>query len=142
MANKKKLKVEVTKKEIKKPTKEKSKIGFKNQRITAAEKYPCTVCEKTFPRSWNLKNHLRIHQKTRPQTQCPYCTSKFYDAPNVRRHCLIYHPEKKSSKSLSELKWENVTNNISDQMPTCTICQKSFTREENLASHIMRMMIS
>lgn len=109
----------------------------KGQQEKAKQRYECTVCEKTFPRKWNLQNHSRIHEKTRPKAKCPYCDSTFFDVPNIRRHCLIRHGKKNVSKSLMDLEWEDESKEISDGLPFCALCKKPFTREENLTYHMM-----
>lgn len=102
------------------------------------ERYGCSICEKTFARKWNLKNHSRVHKQKRRQTKCPFCKSTFFDLPNVRQHFLKYHPKANFSESVSLLKWKNVVKKATADMPTCVLCRKSFTRHENLLSHMMR----
>lgn len=118
-------------------TKRKLRSDDEIQQKKSKKRYGCTICEKTFPRKWNLNNHLRIHEETRLKAKCPYCDSKFFDESNFRQHCLIRHPRRNVPKSLMNLKWEPESKEISDGMPFCAVCHKSFTREENLAYHLM-----
>lgn len=100
--------------------------------------YACTLCDKTFPRKWNAKNHLRVHEPKRKKTKCPIrkCQSTFYDIPNIRLHFSRYHPEQSLDEVLTKLKWKDEKKEYTVDMPKCGICSKRFKRKENLAYHL------
>lgn len=47
--------------------------------------FKCTQCKRSFPESWALKRHQRIHTQEKPYT-CPICFKTFADSSNRLKH--------------------------------------------------------
>lgn len=76
---------------------------------------PFNKCGKKFNREFNLKDHIRTHNKNRSKEfECPVCKECFYRPMELRRHHSSVHEEKKF---------------------TCQSCGKKFGRKDALRRH-------
>ncbi|KAJ3302449.1 hypothetical protein HDV03_004937 [Kappamyces sp. JEL0829] len=76
-------------------------------------KYLCTICGRTFSRSYNLRSHEKIHDTQKP-FECGVCGQKF-----ARNHDLTRH-----GKTHSQLK-----------PYSCDLCGRLFARKDALRRH-------
>ncbi|XP_053693276.1 uncharacterized protein LOC128741465 [Sabethes cyaneus] len=59
--------------------------------------YPCDECDKVFPKNYQLKRHMEIHDST--YYMCPYCDrSPLKAKTSVRKHLNTVHPERAPAK--------------------------------------------
>ncbi|CAI2376504.1 unnamed protein product [Moneuplotes crassus] len=57
-------------------------------------------CDKVFDRSWNFRDHARMHLGIQPY-KCPVCRSTFTQKGNCLRHIRTHHSKLISSRSKS-----------------------------------------
>ncbi|XP_055322856.1 zinc finger protein 208-like [Sitodiplosis mosellana] len=95
---------------------------LKSHELDAPKTFICEICSKAFPSKECLKNHIRIHDKTKshlceecgrgfscvqyleshkkthtqrnPKFQCPDCPKKFLELSNLRRHSNLHRDDK------------------------------------------------
>lgn len=72
-------------------------------------------CNKEFLRTWNLLDHLRMHEGVRPYI-CSICCKSFTQKGNLRKHFLQHN-----QPDLEERRRYN-----------CQYCSSSFTERYNL----------
>uniref|UniRef100_A0A183AEI4 Zinc finger, C2H2 type n=1 Tax=Echinostoma caproni TaxID=27848 RepID=A0A183AEI4_9TREM len=78
-------------------------------------RYQCSFCVKSFPRSANLNRHLRTHTGEQPY-RCAYCPRRFSISSNMQRHIRNIHQ---------------------CQRPfACTKCSRAFAQRTNLFRHM------
>ncbi|XP_065095061.1 uncharacterized protein LOC135716545 isoform X2 [Ochlerotatus camptorhynchus] len=59
--------------------------------------YPCEECDRVFPKNYQLKRHMEIHDST--YYMCPYCDrSPLKAKTSVRKHLNTVHPERAPAK--------------------------------------------
>ncbi|KAJ3337289.1 hypothetical protein HDU93_001335 [Gonapodya sp. JEL0774] len=75
--------------------------------------YPCSVCDKIWPKLYNLKSHLKTHISERP-FHCNHCTATFVRGHDLKRHTRLHTGEQPFS---------------------CEKCRKRFTRSDALRRH-------
>lgn len=88
--------------------------------------FECMHCKKLFPKLYNLRRHIRIHDETGKPFECPVCRWRFSSANNLKRHAI------KHTDILA-----NATTRL--QQPTsfpCRLCSRAFSKKESLASHM------
>lgn len=73
-------------------------------------------CGKEFTKTWNLQDHLRMHQGIKPYA-CTQCNRRFTQKGNLVRHQAIQHLDK-PLKQQKKLK--------------CKVCGRRFTERHNL----------
>ncbi|XP_077301792.1 uncharacterized protein LOC143922440 [Arctopsyche grandis] len=90
---------------------------------------PCQFCNKTFLNLINLENHK---QKYHPGfVQCDICLRAFTKLSYLERHKIASHTSSTSGTVL------NKKDKVEFNPPvSCTLCDFTFSREEQLISHI------
>eukprot|EP00095_Tigriopus_kingsejongensis_P011365 snap_masked-scaffold444_size168727-processed-gene-0.7 protein:Tk11365 transcript:snap_masked-scaffold444_size168727-processed-gene-0.7-mRNA-1 annotation:"zinc finger protein with krab and scan domains 8-like isoform x1" len=78
----------------------------------------CQVCSKTFESQWRLKRHCLTHDKTSPGKEylCQQCGMVFPSYDPYYIHSLRHKPLR--------------------DLPTCSLCDKSFATPASLRSHL------
>lgn len=58
--------------------------------------FPCSYCERIFPRKENLRKHINyIHKNKIKKIKCPICSTLYANLSNLRTHCEKHHGGKK-----------------------------------------------
>ncbi|CAI2363405.1 unnamed protein product [Moneuplotes crassus] len=91
----------------------------KNGKMIMVYKCEFNECHKTFMRTWNLLDHIRMHYGIRPYV-CKFCGKGFTQKGNMRKH-LIQH-EKPHLSIRKKFK--------------CEFCSSSFTERYNYRTHV------
>lgn len=78
----------------------------------------CPVCDKTFTKTSNYKEHIKTHDSERPKLKCSYenCSKEFSTVQNLNFHVRTYH---RSTEQFS-----------------CPYCFKLCTTKGNMFLHI------
>ncbi len=96
----------------------KSFQNHRNRHGTANSEFICELCQKTFTKSYRLKNHIEnIHSEK--LYECDQCLKAFATVKRLKLHTDKHLIEKPSS------------------LP-CTICQKVFRSTSNLEKHFVK----
>ncbi|UJR08167.1 hypothetical protein I4U23_012440 [Adineta vaga] len=85
--------------------------------IRNRDRYCCSYCSKTFPRSANLTRHLRTHTGEQPYV-CKFCNRSFSISSNLQRHIRNIHKRERPFR--------------------CTHCDKCFGQQTNLDRHMKK----
>lgn len=106
--------------------------------------FKCSECTKYFTRKQNLDNHTFIHTGYKRKIECPSCGKLFINRTNLRVHFKSYHENWNASVLEEKAEWIDMKDDGKMKMRfacmahtiTGKLCNKSFTRKENLNYHI------
>uniref|UniRef100_A0A182MI17 Protein krueppel n=1 Tax=Anopheles culicifacies TaxID=139723 RepID=A0A182MI17_9DIPT len=106
------------------------------------EIYPCTQCDKTLPSAESLKNHLKIHYRSRNYV-CTECNKSFGQKSDLTNHCRIHTDDRPFACNLCDKKFRT-NSHLRDHMSThenvnkfeCHVCHKMFKAKRILAGHV------
>ena len=76
----------------------------------------CTYCGKTFKKSGNLKEHIKVIHEGQRDHKCYNCGNNFSRPENLKAHIKAVHEGIKNHK--------------------CDYCQKRFSKSGDLKKHI------
>ena len=98
-----------------------NRILLRNHMINvhhSTEKHKCNDCEKTYPSSTKLKEHIKdVHMKRSNSKTCHICSKTLVNRMSLRNHIKHFHVE--------------IQKNL-----TCRFCSKYFQYPANLSRHI------
>ena len=84
------------------------------QQSGSSASFSCHICSKEFKKSFNLKQHVRIHTNEKP-LKCAQCEKRFNDRSSMNKHVRTVHSDLRPHK--------------------CSICEKSFATNSHLKDH-------
>lgn len=112
--------------------------------------YKCPLCDMTCPLPSSLRNHMRFrHSEDRP-FKCDYCDYSCKNLIDLRKHLDTHSKEPAyrcdvddcsfTARSLSSVKahYRKVHEGDSEPRYKCHICDKCFTRGNNLTVHLRK----
>jgi DNA-directed RNA polymerase subunit RPC12/RpoP len=117
--------------------------GQQSSALAGSRKFSCTNCGKSFKKTFQLENHLRIHTGDRPFV-CHTCGKAFSQEASLRTHMRIHsgskpHACKECGESfvtafalVSHLQWRH---NEGIRPFMCSFCSKSFPTKQALSKH-------
>ncbi|XP_055963549.1 histone H4 transcription factor isoform X3 [Sorex fumeus] len=112
--------------------------------------YKCPLCDMTCPLPSSLRNHMRFrHSEDRP-FKCDYCDYSCKNLIDLRKHLDTHSREPAyrcdvdkcsfTARSLSSIKahYRKVHEGDSEPRYKCHVCDKCFTRGNNLTVHLRK----
>ncbi|XP_059344238.1 histone H4 transcription factor isoform X2 [Ammospiza nelsoni] len=112
--------------------------------------YKCPLCDMTCPLPSSLRNHIRFrHSEERP-FKCDYCDYSCKNLIDLRKHLDTHSKEPAyrcefeacsfSARSLCSIKlhYRRVHEGDSEPRYKCHVCDKCFTRGNNLTVHLRK----
>ncbi|XP_042333366.1 histone H4 transcription factor isoform X1 [Sceloporus undulatus] len=112
--------------------------------------YKCPLCDMTCPLPSSLRNHIRFrHSEDRP-FKCNYCDHSCKNLIDLRKHLDTHSKEPAyrcefeacdfSARSLCSIKlhYKKVHEGDSEPRYKCHVCDKCFTRGNNLTVHLRK----
>lgn len=88
--------------------------------------FECLHCKKLFPKMYNLRRHVRIHDETGKPFECTICRWRFSSANNLKRHAIKH----------TSILTESTTRLQEPTSYSCRLCSRAFQKKESLASHM------
>uniref|UniRef100_A0A8C6YRV4 Histone H4 transcription factor n=1 Tax=Nothoprocta perdicaria TaxID=30464 RepID=A0A8C6YRV4_NOTPE len=112
--------------------------------------YKCPLCDMTCPLPSSLRNHIRFrHSEERP-FKCDYCDYSCKNLIDLRKHLDTHSKEPAyrcefeacsfTARSLCSIKlhYRKVHEGDSEPRYKCHVCDKCFTRGNNLTVHLRK----
>lgn len=104
-------------------TNKKTKKKTKKQHI-------CNICGKIFDKAYRLLRHSNVHNAKGKPFECDLCHQRFASESNLLRHSIIH------SDMLTENTTTLVKNGGTPKIFKCIECDKIFSKQESLSSHM------
>lgn len=113
---------------------------------TGIKPYPCSVCNKRFPRPGALRRHKKIHSGDRPYT-CQCCGKTFIESSALKTHSRSHSWEihegedlepladSENLKDETEKSFQENNKTLSQTSHCCKVCGESFKRKGSLSKH-------
>ena len=124
---------------------EKGKLVLHQRKHAGVEperKYKCTLCERGFTLSANLRTHMRVHTGEKPYP-CPQCGKAFKRSSDVASHLRSHTGERpykcsKCPKAFTMISHRNRHEVIhTGERPfKCNLCGKGFTQPNSVKAHL------
>lgn len=89
--------------------------------------HQCSECDKSFDKLSRLQRHSKIHNTDGKPWSCESCPQRFANLPYLLRHQI---------KHSTEMAMNTTTINTKPNSFQCSECQKVFSKQESLASHM------
>ena len=83
--------------------------------------YNCSECPTSFSLVKDLKRHIQLTHRVKPELQCIHCSTLFRSQKTLIAHLKVVHNDHESGLKC-----------------TCSICGKKFQKLSNLEDHIQR----
>uniref|UniRef100_A0A1A9ULL3 C2H2-type domain-containing protein n=1 Tax=Glossina austeni TaxID=7395 RepID=A0A1A9ULL3_GLOAU len=103
--------------------------------------YICPRCCKVFKKTWDLKEHLHIHDGLKPY-KCEHCPASFACKSNLRVHMRGHSGEKSfvchfctRSFTSTTSRYRHERSHTGERPYVCEFCGKSFSTSSGLRSH-------
>jgi len=115
-------------------------INLNNVEGKAGTNIKCKACLITFLTKSDLKLHVMSCDKCH---KCPFCSTKFFHAGNIKRHVRTKHPHEtwlvKDPRNAIDIP-ENDSNGT-QSIYKCNDCSKAFMKENSLKAHMKKCHI-
>ncbi|XP_006642316.1 histone H4 transcription factor isoform X2 [Lepisosteus oculatus] len=112
--------------------------------------YKCPLCEMTCPSPSSLRNHIKFRHSNEKPYSCEYCEYSCKNLIDLRRHLDTHSSDPAyrcefldcsfATRSLHSIKSHYRRVHEGDLTPRykCHVCEKCFTRGNNLTSHLRK----
>ncbi|MBN3309516.1 HINFP factor, partial [Amia calva] len=112
--------------------------------------YKCPLCDMTCPSPSSLRNHIKFRHSNEKPYSCEYCEYSCKNLIDLRKHLDTHSSEPAyrcefhdcgfSTRSLYSIKTHYKKVHEGDLIPRykCHVCEKCFTRGNNLTSHLRK----
>uniref|UniRef100_A0A182F5F0 Uncharacterized protein n=1 Tax=Anopheles albimanus TaxID=7167 RepID=A0A182F5F0_ANOAL len=149
--HKEKLRVESTKVKIFRQKRRTRKDGV-DGRVLLETPEECPTCAKTFHYRDQLRNHKRLHHRSKKSYECTVCQRKFNLANSYRVHLRSHNAERRFQCEVCS-KLFRTTGNLRAHLRThseernfvCTVCERAFrtaSSELSVATSVMDNSLS
>nr|XP_005988201.1 PREDICTED: histone H4 transcription factor [Latimeria chalumnae] len=121
-----------------------------NSLLTEVNHYKCPFCDMTCPSPSALRNHIKFRHSDEKPFKCEYCEYSCKNLIDLRKHLdthskdPAYRCEFEScdftARSLLSMKnhYKKVHEGILEPRYKCHVCEKCFTRGNNLTLHLRK----